>query len=52
VSFATIILCVASQRVLVVVVSLLTQSGKFWIHSYVTEESTVIPNYCRDSRGL
>jgi hypothetical protein len=33
VSFATIILCVASQRVYIVVISLLTQSGNFWIHS-------------------
>jgi hypothetical protein len=33
VSFDTITLCVASQRVFVVVViSLSTQSGNFWIH--------------------
>jgi hypothetical protein len=33
VSFATITLCVASQPVFVVVISLSTQSGNFWIHS-------------------
>jgi hypothetical protein len=33
VSFAAIILCVASQRVfIVVVISLSTQSGNFWIY--------------------
>jgi hypothetical protein len=31
VSFAAITLCVASQRVFIVVVSLSTQSGNFWI---------------------
>jgi hypothetical protein len=33
VSFAAITLCVASQRVFIVVVYfVMTQSGKFWIH--------------------
>jgi hypothetical protein len=34
VSFAAIILCVASQRVFIVVVVyfVMTQSGNFWIH--------------------
>jgi hypothetical protein len=32
VNFAAITLCVASQQVFIVVVSLSTQSGNFWIH--------------------
>jgi hypothetical protein len=32
VSFASITLCVASQRVFVVVYFIMTQSGNFWIH--------------------
>jgi hypothetical protein len=32
VSFAAIILCVASQRMFIVVYFVMTQSGKFWIH--------------------
>jgi hypothetical protein len=32
VSFAAITLCVASQRVFIVVISLSIQSGNFWIH--------------------
>jgi len=32
VSFAATTLCVASQRVFIVVVSLFIQSGNFWIH--------------------
>jgi hypothetical protein len=32
VSFAAIALCVASQRVFVVVYFVMTQSGNFWIH--------------------
>jgi hypothetical protein len=32
VSFAAITLCVASQRMFVVVYFVTTQSGKFWIH--------------------
>jgi hypothetical protein len=34
VSFATITLCVASQRVFVVCF-LLTQSGNFWLHPHI-----------------
>jgi hypothetical protein len=37
VSFASIIRCVASQRVFVVVISLSTQSGNFWIHPRMGE---------------
>jgi hypothetical protein len=33
VSFAAITLCVASQRVLIVVYFVMTQSGNFWIHA-------------------
>jgi hypothetical protein len=33
VSFAAITLCVASQRVFIVVISLSTQYGNFWIHT-------------------
>jgi hypothetical protein len=33
VSFAAITLCVASRQVFIVVISLSTQSGKFWIHT-------------------
>jgi hypothetical protein len=32
VSFAAITLCVASQRMFIVVISLSTHSGNFWIH--------------------
>jgi hypothetical protein len=32
VSFVAITLCIASQRVFIVVISLSTQSGNFWIH--------------------
>jgi hypothetical protein len=42
VSFATIILCVASQRVFIVI-SLSTQSGNFWIHP---------PTCCTEALGL
>jgi hypothetical protein len=35
VSFAVIILCVASERVFIVVV--MTQSGNFWIHPRTSE---------------
>jgi len=35
VSFAAITVCVASQRVFIVVISLWTQSGNFWIHRHV-----------------
>jgi hypothetical protein len=34
-SFAAITFCVASQRVLVVVISLSSQSGNFWIHPHM-----------------
>jgi hypothetical protein len=33
VSFAAITLCVASQRVFIVVYFGMTQSGNFWIHT-------------------
>jgi hypothetical protein len=33
VSIAAITLCVVSQRVSVVIISLYTQSGNFWIHA-------------------
>jgi hypothetical protein len=32
VSFAAITLCVASQRVFIVIYFVMTQSGNFWIH--------------------
>jgi hypothetical protein len=32
VSFSALTLCVASQRVIIVVISLPTQSGNFWIY--------------------
>jgi hypothetical protein len=32
VSFATTTFCVDSQRMLIVIISLSTQSGNFWIH--------------------
>jgi hypothetical protein len=32
VSFAAITVCVASQRLLIIVISLSTQSGNFWIY--------------------
>jgi hypothetical protein len=36
VSFATIIICVASQQVFIVVVYfIMTQSGNFWIHLHI-----------------
>jgi hypothetical protein len=35
VSFVAITLCIAFQRVFVVVISLSTQSGNFWIHHRV-----------------
>jgi hypothetical protein len=37
VSFATITLCVAFQRVFIVVgvISLSSQSGNFWIHAHI-----------------
>jgi hypothetical protein len=42
VSFVAITLCVASQRVFIVVVvyfgMLSTQSGNFWIHLHITEK--------------
>jgi hypothetical protein len=34
-AFAAITLCVASQQVLIVVISLLSQSGNFWIHPHI-----------------
>jgi hypothetical protein len=37
VSSAVITLCVASERMFVLVISLSTQSGNFWIHSRVYE---------------
>jgi hypothetical protein len=37
VSFVTITLCVASQRVFIVVHFLMTQSGNFWIHLRMLE---------------
>jgi hypothetical protein len=41
VNFATIILCVASQRVFIVFVdiSLSTQSGNFWLHPHTVISS-------------
>jgi hypothetical protein len=33
VSFAAVTLCVSSQRMFIVVISSLTQSGNFWIHT-------------------
>jgi hypothetical protein len=36
VSFAAITLCVASQRVFVVVYFVMTQSGNFWIHTHIS----------------
>jgi hypothetical protein len=35
VSFAAIIVCVAQQVFIIVVISLRTQSGNFWIHPRV-----------------
>jgi hypothetical protein len=37
VSLATIAVCVASQRVFVVVYFVVTQSGNFWIHPRINE---------------
>jgi hypothetical protein len=42
VNFAAVTICVASQRVVVVVVvSLSTQSGNFWIHPRISSERNV-----------
>jgi hypothetical protein len=46
VSFAAITLCVASQRVFVVVVnSLSTQSGKFWIHPRMGDWKFIVTHF-------
>jgi hypothetical protein len=37
VSFSAVTLCVASQRVFIVVYFVMTQSGYFWIHSRITK---------------
>jgi hypothetical protein len=42
VSFAAITLCVASQRVFIVVYFVMTQSGNFWIQPRITFEPFVI----------
>jgi hypothetical protein len=38
VSFATVTLCVASQRVFLLFILLSTQSGNFWIHPRIVPE--------------
>jgi hypothetical protein len=43
VSFAAITLCVASQRVFVVVDFVTTQSGDFWIHPRITDADQPMP---------
>jgi hypothetical protein len=47
VSFAAITLCVASQRVFIVVISLSTQAGNFWIHPrmYAHRSSQSVSNF-------
>jgi hypothetical protein len=42
VSFAAIILCVASQRVFIVVISLSAQSGNFWVYLRIKFSRTVL----------
>jgi hypothetical protein len=44
VSFAAITLCVASQRVFIVVYFSLTQSGNFWIHPRIVQGCDHIPD--------
>jgi hypothetical protein len=41
VSFEAITLCVASQRVLIVI-TLWTQSGNFWIHPRIQKNDTYV----------
>jgi hypothetical protein len=50
VSFAAITLCIASQRVFIVVISLSTQSGNFWIHRCMRPNS--VPSPCRESNPI
>jgi hypothetical protein len=40
VSFFSITLCAASQRVFIIIISLLTQSGKFWIYPRILHGAT------------
>jgi len=44
VSFAVVTLCVASQRVFIVVSAyfVMTQSGNFWIHSRIFDDLTSV----------
>jgi len=42
VSFAAIVLCVASLRVFIVVYFVMTQSGNFWIHPRIAEVAVKI----------
>jgi hypothetical protein len=46
VSFAAITLCVASQRVFIVVISLSTQSGNFWIYPRSPGPQLVVMALC------
>jgi hypothetical protein len=50
VRFAAITLCVASQRVFIVVVSLSTQSGNFWIHLRTKTEMLLWKSVCIPSK--
>jgi hypothetical protein len=59
VSFAAITLCVASQRVFIVVHFVMTQSGNFWIHPRISTTRwwkveiccyNEIQNYCKQRR--
>jgi hypothetical protein len=58
VSFAAITLCVASQRVFIVVVYLImTQSGNFWIHPhmhrmYITESYQLSSQYVEHIKSV
>jgi hypothetical protein len=44
VSFASIIPCVTSQRMFIVLISLSTQSGNFWIHPRINNAYEVSEN--------
>jgi hypothetical protein len=40
VSFVAITICIASQQVFIVVYFVMTQSGNFWIHPRISDNTT------------